>query len=363
MKWNIGWGITSQCNMKCAFCYSRFKRMDSKDLRLKEWVSFIDDNYSYINSINYGTGENTLCGDWFLFVNYVREKYPGIRQSLTTNGYLSVAVEKSKNLEIFKKAIDEVDISLDFAQSDQHNTFRGQTKAYDWALDTLKLCSQYKKQTTLVFLGSNKTLFYDNIDGLFGIARKYNAVLRMNIFRPTEGLNQKSAAFIVSRDVLLDCIFYINEHYSILSLGDSYLSAFLLNQPYLDPSGNKSLRILSNGNITPSTYLINDNYLLGNIQEKNILQNLSTRSKLSNVIKDIIPKECAGCVYRNMCKGGIYDRRYLWYGSLEKKEPYCNGPYLVKNERLVQCSKTQFSSVHSGYLPTIFFSPYKNEDK
>ena len=32
MKWNIGWGFTSKCNMRCAFCYSEKKRESQKDV-------------------------------------------------------------------------------------------------------------------------------------------------------------------------------------------------------------------------------------------------------------------------------------------------------------------------------------------
>ena len=52
-KWNIGWGTTSLCNMKCKFCYSKFHRNETKDLGLKEWLHFVDGNHEYINSINY----------------------------------------------------------------------------------------------------------------------------------------------------------------------------------------------------------------------------------------------------------------------------------------------------------------------
>ena len=216
-KWNIGWGITSKCNMNCAFCYSKNNRTKSIDLKLNDWINFIDDNNKYINSINYGTGENTLLDDWFTFIGYVREKYPDIRQSLTTNGHLSLSVKNELNFEIFKKAIDEVDVSLDFANKEKHNEFRGQPLAYKWAIDTLKLCFELKKQCTIVFLGSEVNVSHDNLDSLFGIAKEYNAILRMNIFRPTEGLNEKSLKFILSRDKLLDIIYYIDSNYSILS--------------------------------------------------------------------------------------------------------------------------------------------------
>ena len=87
-KYNIGWGLTNACNMKCKFCYSKETRDSSKNLGVDDWIKFIDENHQLIESINYGTGENAICNDFFTFLNHVRSNYPDIKQSLTTNGYL-----------------------------------------------------------------------------------------------------------------------------------------------------------------------------------------------------------------------------------------------------------------------------------
>lgn len=90
---------------------------------------------------------------------------------MTTNGYLSKAIDNAFCKEAFIKAIDEVDASLDYCDSEKHNEFRGQSEAYQWAVNTLKLCQQYGKAATIVFLGSQKNISRDNIDGLFVIEK------------------------------------------------------------------------------------------------------------------------------------------------------------------------------------------------
>ncbi len=127
-KWNIGWGAVSHCNMNCQFCYSKHRRKYSNDLVFDDWIKFIDENHSKINTINYGTGENTLEDNWFKLVSYIRENYPGIRQALTTNGYLSEAVKNPKNMQIFIDAVDEVDVSLDFCDEKNIMSFEGNQK-------------------------------------------------------------------------------------------------------------------------------------------------------------------------------------------------------------------------------------------
>ena len=154
-RWNIGWGTVSACNMNCRFCYSRFRRKDSRDLGLEDWIAFVDRNADYIHTINSGTGENSLSEDWFTLISHVRRRYPRIRQALTTNGYVSEAMRRDPEKEaIVKEAIDEMDISLDFADAEKHNAFRGQPHAYQWAMDTLAFCRDHHKQATIVCLGS-----------------------------------------------------------------------------------------------------------------------------------------------------------------------------------------------------------------
>ena len=355
-KWNVGWGTVSLCNMKCEFCYSRSRREEEKDLNYSDWIKFIDENHDQINSINYGTGENSLSDDWFKLIDYVRKNYGEIRQAVTTNGYISKAMkEDSLKLEIVNQSIDEFDISLDYADLDKHNVFRGQKNAGTWVMDTLEYCKNAQKEATIVCLGSKKNMYMENIDGLFKIAARYNAKLRINIYRPTEGLNDFSRQFIWEPQELVNILYAINNKYKILAISDALFSNILTDKSEEEHSGIDSIRILPDGSITPSTYLIGDNYVIGNIKENNVLTNLDKREVLLNTVKVIIPKECENCVYKNRCKGGVLDRRYLWYGSLKYKDPYC--VFDIDTIKKINISDQHFESVHYGYLPTMFFLP------
>ena len=64
---------------------------------------------------------------------------------------------------------------------------------------------------------------------------------------------------------------------------------------------DKSIRILSDGSITPSTYLINNNYIVANIKEPAVLEKLETEELISTIIKEESPAECTGCVYVDAC--------------------------------------------------------------
>lgn len=356
-KWNIGWGPVSCCNMNCQFCYSKTRRDELEDLHLPDWIQFVDENADRIETINYGTGENSLSTEWFYLIEHIRKSYPEIRQSLTTNGYISEAIHDDKKKAIFLSSIDEVDVSLDFYDEKKHNAFRGQPMAYQWAKNTLSICRENTIPATIVFLGSKQNLNRENIEGLFNIAQEYHAILRMNIYRPTDGITEKASTFIADREQLVETLKYINEKHKIIAIDDSYFAPLLTGKRNDDPSGVSSLRILSDGSVTPSTYLIKESYVLGNIREKRILEVLENSSALTAVINDTIPIECSDCLLREKCRGGVADRRYLWSGTLEARDPYCVSAVLTNVAPLVNENRKNFHSVHDGYLPTMFFKP------
>lgn len=354
-KFNVGWGITNSCNMNCRFCYSKETRKSTDNIGIEDWIKFIDENHSYIDSINYGTGENAIMDDFFDFILYVRTNYPDITQSLTTNGYIYEKVSKNPELYgIYKKCIDEVDVSLDFSEKDKHNYFRGQPKAYDWATNTLKMLQEDGKTATIVFVGFEDTLQKDNIDGLFEIAKTHDALLRLNIYRPVSKNEEINKKFILSYETLINALEYIYDNYQIVTLSDVLLgNIYIKNQDIKENTGIDSIRILADGSICPSTYLIDESYRSSySIKERDVL----SKVKFDNFVDAPVPEKCSDCKIREKCRGGVYDRRILWHGTLEERDPYCpfeNNDDLEKREFKVL--KKNRVSVHDGYLPTMFF--------
>ena len=354
-KYNIGWGLTSLCNMHCSFCYSHETREKTNDISISDWIRFVDENHEQIDSINYGTGENAVIDDFFCFIEYVRDNYPTIAQSVTTNGYISQRITDSPELKrIFLKSIDEVDVSLDFADREKHCSFRGQKSAYDWALQTLSILKNTGKKATIVFVGFEDTIKKDNIDGLFKIAETYDAILRLNIYRPVSENKEINKRFILKYDSLVEALEYINKKYQVLGLSDVLIGNLFSNDANIkENTGIGSIRILPDGKICPSTYLISDKYSNQySIKEKNIL----SRINFEDFEGATIPKECAGCEIVFKCRGGVFDRRILWYGTLAERDPYCPKRYgFPLPERKFSIPEHGRISVHDDYLPTLFF--------
>ncbi len=80
---SLCWNITGKCNEDCKFCYRR-KCMDNT---LEENIKIFDNlSKNPIKKISFCGGEPLLYTDLFALVKYIRNKFPNIKLSITTNG-------------------------------------------------------------------------------------------------------------------------------------------------------------------------------------------------------------------------------------------------------------------------------------
>lgn len=358
--WNIGCGVTTQCNMKCEFCYSRNARNEYIEIDFNALADFIQLNNNEISAINYGTGENVLCSKWFEFVDYVRTNYPNIQQSLTTNGTVAkVLMKNPEYYEIFKNSIEEIDVSLDFYDIECHNKTRGVSTAYSGAIETIKMCKKMKKKVSIVCVAMDTSFNIDNLKGLSQLCAEYDIFLRINVLR-TSDKNYKG----LTKECLFRGLNYLFNNLDIVSVSDTLIAALYLNVKAVDNTGVQSIRILPDGWITPATYLITEKWKARNIVDKVKLKDLAELDAFSFFGKQQLPTECEGCTIANICSGGTYDRRLLVYENLDRKDPLCpmDNYQIIENNNLVFYNGDA-PSIHNNYLPTIILKPRKSNAK
>lgn len=360
-KWKIGWGLTNKCNMNCEFCYSSTARKSKAEVSLADSKDFINRNYQHIESINYGTGENALLPQWFDLIEFIKKRAPNIKQALTTNGYLSQALYENFKAKEAITSLSEIDVSIDFADEKKHNAIRGNSNAYLWALKTLEICNQYGIIPTIVTIGINSTLDVNNIVSIFELATSYNAFVRINIFRP----NSKQKIKPLDYSVLKTAIRYIVQNYKIVSLSDILFSAIINQIEFIDNTGKTSLRILPNGKITISTYLIDEKWWKEDLTTIDLSSEGLSMKLLGDNLNPPIPEKCELCEIKKICKGGAIDRRLIWFNSLYKNDPYCpyNNNDSIESWKMDNTSHNSINkkegvpSIHDGYLPTLIFRP------
>lgn len=298
-------------------------------------------------------------------IRVTRKQYPSIRQAITTNGSLSVITRKDpQKRKMWLSSIDEVDISLDFADANRHNQARGCQDAYQWALETLRICAVEGIVATIVFVGFADTLAIANMAGLFDLAAKYKAFVRINILRPTAGVRIAPPTY----KTLMSALLWIMNTHRVVSLCDPLIGALFDDAcSQLEATGITSLRILPDGSITPSTYLITDDWWAANIKENLRLAELQSKDAFQRIKQAHPPLECMDCQFRHTCRGGAVDRRVLHFKTLEARDPYCPAlnrspfpePFPLKRFQTLET----VPSVHDGYLPTLIFAPGEADKK
>ena len=358
-QWQIGWGYTSVCDMRCPFCYSRTVRKQPEEIPLELAQSFVRNNADAIASINYGTGECALSENWSRLIGYVRSKFPKIRQALTTNGSVYRQIRSGKlDAELLFSSIDEIDVSLDFADEVKHVAMRGKEDAFEGAMGTLALCSVHHVIPTIVTVAFADTLSEENLDGLFALAKTHGAFVRLNILRPVAGVSFAPPDF----ETLFRALRYVTAQYYIVSMCDPLFGAvFGVPVQQGDSVGISSLRILPNGMITPSTYLITPDWQAERLAEDFHLERLRGLAPFQTIRSAQLPAECRRCTLAGHYRGGAIDRRILYYQSLAERDPYCPFRHDHSAEAL-DCSMKHYKNalrpfVHDGYLPTLIFSP------
>jgi radical SAM protein with 4Fe4S-binding SPASM domain len=360
-KWKIGWGITSECNMRCFFCYSKYLRESRTQtiFNINGVINFINNNKNYIDSINFGTGECALIPEWWDLLMLIKETNPEIKIGVTTNGTLfSKDFITSRKKTIAKETINDIDISIDYADQQKHNYYRGNKNAFSWALDTLKCCEELSIEKTIVIIATQDSFLEDNLNNLRKMTNQYNCNLRINIYRP---INETSLILPIKQ--FYDNLSFLCNQMKVVSLSDPLISSIIGEKKYTgDFTGQRSFRILDDGYISPSTYLISERWKTVNIFTNPSIEIRTLRNIFKDLLPSHIPRECSQCVFEQSCMGGAIDRRWLWFNSFDKRDPYC--PYNINNaasliEKLkakVNYSKKQIFFVHDGYLPTIILA-------
>jgi radical SAM protein with 4Fe4S-binding SPASM domain len=115
------WNLTNACNLKCRHCYQNAGKKARDELSLEEKFSVIKElRDAGVVSIAFSGGEPLMSPDFFDVAQVAREN--DIHVALATNGTL-ITPETARLLR--KIDVCYVEVSLDAASPELHDTFRG----------------------------------------------------------------------------------------------------------------------------------------------------------------------------------------------------------------------------------------------
>ena len=136
----VVWDVTNACNLQCKHCYSTSGKLGKNELTTKQAKKAIDIfDRAGVTILAFSGGEPLIRPDIFDLTKYAHEK--GIYVALATNGTL---ITSEKAQEMINAGIQFVQISLDGANPETHDAFRGIKGSFDKTIEGIKNCVSTK---------------------------------------------------------------------------------------------------------------------------------------------------------------------------------------------------------------------------
>lgn len=308
MKYSIGIGLTSDCNLDCLHCYRNKDKISN--ITLKQIQTLCE--ALPIQSIGMGTGENILNPEFLQIITFLSEQ--NIKLSLASNGLTLTSLDDN-HLQLF----NDLEISIDFPEKKRHDKFRG-TGNWDLAHQALKRTKNLGIPTTI--LTTMMSINYQEMDRMVDLARKHELNLRVSVCQSVNSHN-----FHLEYDQFWEGFRLLFKKGKLISCSEPVVRAVLGLDNVFSPCGHKSIRINPKGEVIPCVYWEGINSSANPIPMiedlKDLRENILTSYYFS--LARQIPSVAADCP----CQGGCASRRAL-SGTLNSHDEYC--PWCVEEE-------------------------------
>jgi len=336
----VSFGITNKCNLNCKHCYSDATEKElPNELSTSEALSLIDDLARWKVGLLVLDGGEPLCRDDFLEI-VAHASGKGIMTGLGSNGTL---IDKATARQMEKAGVQSVAISIDGADPETHDAFRGQNGAFLQAMDGMSACKAVglpfqlgmviRKQTAsqvpdmlrlAVESGAEAAEFFDLVPA--GRAKR-------ECLDDTLELDQRREVMEWLAEAQVDCPILIRvpacPMYPVIlkekEIQPRHIPMDALRRiPYYGrgcaagmPYGY--ITVLANGDVNPCMLL---QAKLGNVREKSIIEIWQESPILAKLRSRELKGECGKCSHRLIC-AGCRGRAYEETGDMLASDPGC----------------------------------------
>ena len=337
----VSYAITRKCNLKCKHCYS--DAMDTQahnELSTMEAKGLLDNLAKWgIRLLIFDGGEPLCRDDFFEIAKYASEK--GMRTVVGSNGVL-IDIEMANRMK--NAGIQMVQISIDGAKPETHDSFRGEDGAFYKAMYGVKACKEaglpfqfgmvIRKQSLpeipdmlrlAVESGASAAEFFDLVQ-----------VPRVKQNCPEEILSRSERKNVMEwlAEAQKDCPIVIRvpgcPMYPLIlkerRIQPKHFPPHVLQRiPYYDRGcaagmPNGYITVLPNGDVIPCMLL---QTRLGNIRERSVINIWNESPILSKLrLRSLLEGECGRCSYRDICVG-CRGRAYEETGNILASDPGC----------------------------------------
>ncbi len=344
----VVWDFTRQCNLRCKHCYANATPYRSSDeLTLEEKYEVLRQlDEAGVAAISFSGGEPLISKDFWDIAKKASEL--GFFVSVATNGTLISEKVAQRLKEI---GVRYVEVSIDSADPDKHDEFRGVKGAWQRSINGIK---NAKRAGISVGIATTVTkMNYKYLPEIIKLARdlEVDRVIAFN-FIPTgrgkeiiemdltpkereEVLNYlykelnkgKMQVFSTAPMYAVVSLQHIDEggkltptHFAELSVPEEYLAEGFALAEFLGGCGAGRIycSIERNGDIQPCVFLP---ITVGNVLKDGFL-NVWHNNEILEKLRDRENYACSDCPYRYIC-GGCRARAYAYYGDISGPDPSC----------------------------------------
>ena len=286
--------ITNSCNLQCKHCCQNAELSKGKlDVSYDSLKAYVDKILILQpETIALTGGEPLLRPDFEKLVEYIREKYSK-KLILMTNGTL---VTKAKS-QFISQHFDSVEISLDGVDEETCSKVRGKG-VYDHVIKAIKLLQKAGMNKITISMVETK----DNIkfeDSFFALNRKLGT---KGILRPLS----ISGRVNENPQIIPDSFNTIKIPSKIIIREDEKKVAKKELAYRRCPAGDRSIYLSHKGFMYPCGAFVEQNYLLGNINDwntdVNLFENMIYISRGYKNLKKLLPEEDSKCKKCNVSK-------------------------------------------------------------
>jgi len=132
----VVWNFTNACNLRCKHCYQNAGERLANELSTKEKIAVVNELADAgVVAIAFSGGEPLASPEFFDIAKMVRDK--GLYVALATNGTM---ITKDTARTLRKIDVCYVEVSLDAASPELHDSFRGISGSYARSLEGIRHC-------------------------------------------------------------------------------------------------------------------------------------------------------------------------------------------------------------------------------
>jgi MoaA/NifB/PqqE/SkfB family radical SAM enzyme len=337
----VSYSITTKCNLKCKHCYSNSVEQAAPDeLSTEEAFHLVDDLSRWGIGLLIIDGGEPLCREDLLdIVRYASSKR--IRTTIGSNGTL---IDEGMARKMLDAGVMAVAISVDGADAETHDSFRGVNGAFEQTLRGIQACRSAGLPFQL-----NMVITKDNLSQLEDMLRLAidlgaNAAEMFDLVAAGRAKNECQGLILSleERKFAMERLAQAQEDYPVVirvpgcpiyplilqkrNIKPKHFPVEMLRRvPYYGrgcaagmPTGY--VMVLPNGEVNPCMLLQVD---LGNIRKQSIMsiwESSPTLNKLRQ--RDLLKGNCGVCNDKLVCSG-CRGRAYEETGDMMASDPGC----------------------------------------